>query len=51
MLPVWTAVNVGRDLLEGSVLRQDSKTGGQELYLKRTERSLGSAAASRPTAQ
>ncbi|MCW5849737.1 MAG: hypothetical protein KIT87_06615 [Anaerolineae bacterium] len=42
LLPVSTAMQVGQDLWEGPSVRQVGSTGGAELYLKHTERSLGS---------
>jgi hypothetical protein len=42
LLPVSSAMNVSRDLWEGPVVRQVRSNGQPELYLKHTERSLGS---------
>jgi hypothetical protein len=43
LLPVSSAMNVSRDLWEGPIVQQARSTGQPELYLKHTERSLGSA--------
>ena len=43
MLPIWSAVNVSRDLWEGPIVRQVQSTGHSEVYLQHTEQSLGFA--------
>jgi hypothetical protein len=40
LLPIWSAVNVSRDLWEGPVRRQVQATDQQEWYLPYTEQSL-----------
>lgn len=41
LLAIWSTVNVGRDLLQGPILRQVPSTGQMELYLQYTAHSLG----------
>jgi hypothetical protein len=41
LLPIWSAVNVGRDLWNGPVLQHTQSTGQSELYLQYTDQSLG----------
>lgn len=41
LLPIWSAVNVSRDLWAGPVLRQEPTSGQVELYLVHTEQRLG----------
>ena len=41
LLPIWSAVNIGRDLWEGPVVQQVQDTDQQEWYLPYTEQSLG----------
>lgn len=41
LLPIWTAVDTGRDLWAGPIVRQ-TPDGQAELYLKYTNQSLGS---------
>ncbi|HTP08833.1 MAG TPA: hypothetical protein VMP08_11325 [Anaerolineae bacterium] len=40
LLPIWSVVDVGRDLIAGPIVRQTS-AGHAESYLSYTERSLG----------
>jgi hypothetical protein len=40
MLPIWSVVNVSRDLWEGPVARQVQGTDVPELYLQHTDQSL-----------
>ncbi len=42
-LPVWSAVDVGRDLWSGPLARQSPTSGETELYLPHTQQSLGKA--------
>jgi hypothetical protein len=42
MLPIWSAVNVSRDLWEGPVVRHSQTLDAPELYLQHTDQSLGS---------
>jgi hypothetical protein len=42
LLPIWSAVNVSRDLWEGPVVRQVQPADLPELYLQHTDQSLGS---------
>jgi hypothetical protein len=41
ILPIWSAVNVSRDLWEGPIVRQVQSTDHSELYLQYTKQSLG----------
>jgi hypothetical protein len=41
MLPIWSVVNVSRDLWDGPVVRQVLSTDSPELYLQHTDQSLG----------
>jgi hypothetical protein len=41
ILPIWSAVSVGRDLWQGPILRQVQSTSQLELYLQYTAQSLG----------
>lgn len=41
LLPIWSVVNVSRDLWEGPVVRQVQSTHQTELYLQHTDQSLG----------
>jgi hypothetical protein len=43
MLPIWSAVNVSRDLWEGPIVRQIQSADRPELYLQYTEQGLGIA--------
>lgn len=43
LLPIWSAVNVSRDLWEGPMVRQVQSADQPELYLQYTEQSLGLA--------
>ena len=43
LLPVWSAVNAGRDLWEGPAVLQSGDAGRAELYLAHTEQRLGEA--------
>lgn len=43
LLPMWSVVHVGRDLLQGPIVRQTQSAGPRELYLPYTEKSLGRA--------
>jgi len=42
MLPIWSVVNVSRDLWEGPVVRHVLASDALELYLQNTDQSLGS---------
>jgi len=42
MLPIWSAVNVSRDLWDGQVVRHIEASDTPELYLQHTDQSLGS---------
>lgn len=42
LLPIWSAVDVSRDLWEGPVVRQVQEVEDSELYLRHTGQSLGS---------
>jgi hypothetical protein len=42
MLPIWSVVNVSRDLWEGPIVRQIQSADAPELYLQHTDQSLGS---------
>ena len=41
LLPIWSAVDVSRDLRAGPIVRQIQSTGQRELYLRYTDVSLG----------